>query len=218
MKQRWAPKAVLFDWDNTLADNWGAIHRAINAALSAMGHSTWTREETRERVRRSLRDSFPEMFGDRWEEARDIFYSTFREVQFENLGLCPGAANLLDALDRAGIPYGVVSNKTGDLLRAEAAHLGWTGRFAGAIVGAGDAAHDKPAPDPVHLALAPLAMPPAKSVWFVGDAAIDIECARAAGLSAALVGMPHAEADRIEMLAPELRVADCLELAQLVDE
>ena len=27
------PRAILFDWDNTLADNWAAIHGAMNVTL-----------------------------------------------------------------------------------------------------------------------------------------------------------------------------------------
>ncbi len=67
------PRAVLFDWDNTLIDSWVTIHEAMNAALAAMEHEAWTIDQTRERVRRSLREVFPEMFGDRWEEARQAF-------------------------------------------------------------------------------------------------------------------------------------------------
>ena len=37
------PRAILFDWDNTLADNWAAIHGAMNATLVAMGQAPWTR-------------------------------------------------------------------------------------------------------------------------------------------------------------------------------
>jgi len=70
------PRAILFDWDNTLVDAWGTIQLALNATLTAMGFPAWTMEETRLKVRASLRDSFPRMFGDRWLEARDIFYST----------------------------------------------------------------------------------------------------------------------------------------------
>jgi phosphoglycolate phosphatase-like HAD superfamily hydrolase len=43
------PAAVVFDWDDTLIDNWGAIRNALNAAFVAMGHETWTLAETRAR-------------------------------------------------------------------------------------------------------------------------------------------------------------------------
>ena len=72
-----APRAVIFDWDNTLVDSWGCILAAMNTTLKAMGHVEWTMEEAKNRVARSLRDSFPELFGDRWTEARDVFYAAF---------------------------------------------------------------------------------------------------------------------------------------------
>ena len=188
------PNAILFDWDNTLVDNWPTIHRALNAALAAMGQGTWTFEETLARVRESMRDSFPRMFGDRWPEARDIFYAAFREGHLDDLETVPGASDALSALHAAGVPLGVVSNKTGALLRAEAAHLGWSGYF-GAIVGAGDAPADKPDPAPIRMALEAMGHQPGAGVWYVGDAAIDIVCARAAGCQGVLIaaGRIHPE-------------------------
>ena len=65
-----APKALLFDWDNTLVESWDAIHHALVVTFEAMGHEPWSLDETKARVRRSLRDAFPALFGTRWEEAR----------------------------------------------------------------------------------------------------------------------------------------------------
>lgn len=189
-----APTAILFDWDNTLVDNWPTIHRALNATLVAMGHGTWTFEETLARVRESMRDRFPRMFGDRWPEAREVFYAAFRDGHLDDLETVTGAAEALGALHAAGIPLGVVSNKSGPFLRAEAEHLGWTG-FFGAIVGAGDARADKPDPAPIHMALKAMGCRPGTEVWYVGDAAIDIVCARAAGCHGVLIaaGRRHPE-------------------------
>ncbi len=115
-----APRAILFDWDNTLVDNWGAIHEALNLTLAAMGHPTWTYDETRLRVQRSLRDSFPQMFGERWPEARDLYYQSFSDVHLQTLRPMPGAAELLKELAASGLYLAVVSNKTGKFLRLEA--------------------------------------------------------------------------------------------------
>ena len=52
------PVALLFDWDNTLADTWPAIHHALAVTFRAMDREPWTFEETRARVRASARDSF----------------------------------------------------------------------------------------------------------------------------------------------------------------
>jgi len=63
------PRAILFDWDNTLVDTWVTIHEALNFLMRAMDRPEWSLAETRERVRLSLREAFPLYFGERWEEA-----------------------------------------------------------------------------------------------------------------------------------------------------
>ncbi|MDJ0896036.1 MAG: HAD family hydrolase [Alphaproteobacteria bacterium] len=181
------PRAILWDWDNTLVDNWDTIGDALNATLTAFGHAPWTMDEVRGRVRASMRDSFPKLFGDRWEEAGALFYRTFAERHLETLKPLPGADDALLAASRAGVYQAVVSNKTGRFLRAEAEVLGWSARF-GALVGAGDAACDKPAVEPVSLALEPGGIEPGPQIWFVGDNEIDVACARNAGCTAVLVG------------------------------
>src|SRR5882757_7072851 len=140
------PKAILFDWDNTLVDTWPCIGRATNITLEAMGHTPWTDAEVRARVAGSLRDTFPRIYGDRWEEARDIYYRAFKSTHLEMLKALAGAEEMLRFASKNGVHLGVVSNKTGEYLRAEAAHLGWNSLF-GRLVGAQDAQRDKPAPE-----------------------------------------------------------------------
>ncbi len=143
------PRAILFDWDNTLVDSWATIHEALNFVMDAMGKPVWSLADTQARVRLSLRESFPIHFGERWEEARAIYLDRFQEIHLERLKPLPGREAMLRSLVEQGIFLGVVSNKTGAFLRREVACLGWSG-FFGSIIGAGDAAADKPACEPVH--------------------------------------------------------------------
>jgi len=200
------PRAILFDWDNTLVDNWPTIHDALNATFEAMGHPTWTLAETRERVRASLRDSFPPMFGDRWEAARDIFYARFEARHIETLVPMPGAAALLNALPPDDRTAFLVSNKTGRYLRKEAAALDWE-RWLGRVVGAQDAPVDKPDRAPVDMALAPAGIAASRAVWFVGDTAMDMRCAHTAGCTAVLVGTATA-GDDFSTCRPHVHVTD----------
>jgi phosphoglycolate phosphatase len=186
------PRAILFDWDNTLVDNWGAIGNAMNATLAAMGQQTWTPQEIKARVKLSLRESFPGLFGARWQEARKIYYDSFRGTHLETLRAMPGSESLLRRLGERGLYLGVVSNKTGNLLRLEAAHLGWD-RLIAKLVGAGDASVDKPAVEPVELALDGSGIERGRSVWFVGDTDIDIDCAVAAGCAPIFIRWPGTE-------------------------
>jgi len=198
------PRAILFDWDNTLVDTFPVIHASLSDTFIHMGHAPWTEEEVRERIRLSLRDAFPVLFAERWEEARDVFYKAFETRHLQALTQMPGAAGLLAGLDGMGIPLGVVSNKTGRYLRAEAAHLGWDRNFR-ALVGAGDAARDKPEPDPAILALEACCVPVDAAVWFVGDSGVDMQIAHAAGLTPVLLRADPGPAGEFDAWPPALR-------------
>jgi phosphoglycolate phosphatase len=202
------PKAILFDWDNTLVDSWATIHDALNIVMAAMDKPPWTLEETRARVRLSLRESFPLHFGERWEEAREIYLDAFAAIHLDRLAALPGCEEMLRGLAEAEIYLGVVSNKTGRLLRLETERIGWSPLF-GSVVGAGDAIADKPAAAPVRLALAPSRLAAGDAVWFVGDTGIDMVCARNAGCVGVLLGAPAGASDaELRAAAPHLSFAD----------
>jgi phosphoglycolate phosphatase len=208
------PRAILFDWDNTLVDSWGTIHEALNLVMAAMERPLWSLDETRRKVRLSLRDSFPLHFGARWEEARQLYLDHFRAIHLDRLRALPGRAELLHGLAGDGVYLGVVSNKTGAVLRLEAERLGWAALF-GMIVGAGDAEADKPHPAPVRLALGPSGLTAGEAVWLVGDTGVDMQCARDSGCVPVLLGGDSGDADFVEF-GPRLAFADGASLFRFV--
>jgi phosphoglycolate phosphatase len=208
------PRAILFDWDNTLVDSWTTIHVALNAVMAAMEKPLWSLRETKERVRLSLRESFPLHFGDRWEEARQIYLDAFRTIHLDRLSALPGRGELLRGLVADGIFLGVVSNKTGTLLRREAEQIGWSGLF-GSIIGAGDAAQDKPDSAPVALALEPSGLEPGEAAWLVGDTGTDMECAYNSGCIPVLLGNRATEEEFLRC-APRLVFPDGASLFHFV--
>ena len=206
------PRALLFDWDNTLVDSWDTIHEALVVTFTAMGHEPWTLRETKLRVAKSLRDSFPALFGARWEEARQHYLDTFTAIHLARLKAIDGAEAMLAALAQSGFYLAVVSNKTGAVLRREAEHLGWTGHFT-RLVGAGDATLDKPHAAPVLMALAGSGIDCGEA-WYVGDTALDMECARNAGCFGVLLGARALEDESFARFPPDLHFAGCAELAR----
>ncbi len=207
------PSAILFDWDNTLVDNWGSVRAALNAALVAFGMEPWTIEETRARVRRSLRESFPELFGDDWERARGIFYRTFEAEHLATLRALEGAQAALSELSQGSV-LGVVSNKQGTLLRREADALGWTPLFH-RLVGATDAARDKPDPAPVKMALEGIELPQNASIWLVGDTALDMHAAHASGCVPVLFGKDELDQAALMRYPPAIHVQNHFELLDM---
>ncbi|MDV7338601.1 HAD family hydrolase [Terasakiella sp. A23] len=205
------PKALLFDWDNTLVDTWPAIHDAHNHTLVAMGKEAWTFEETKQRVRKSMRDSFPALYGDKWEKAGEIFYARFEESHIRELAPYDEAETMLKALYSKGYYLSVVSNKTGKYLREEADHLGWT-KYFNKILGAGDAQLDKPDPAPVDLALEGSGIARDSGVWFVGDTDVDLQCAHNSGCVGVLVRNEAPIKGEFDGIAPSWYFNNCMEL------
>jgi phosphoglycolate phosphatase len=210
------PEAILFDWDNTLVDSWAIIFDALNFTLNAFDKEPWTMSQVRERVRKSLRDSFPTLFGDDWEKAADVFYARFDDIHLTMISPFDGAAEMLADLSGRGIYLGVVSNKRGAYLRKEASHLGWDRHFA-KLVGATDASNDKPATDPVELALSGTPHKRGGQVWFVGDADIDMECAFNAELAPVLLRREAPEPQEFNDFQPLCHLENCLALSKLVE-
>jgi phosphoglycolate phosphatase len=213
-----APRVLLFDWDNTLVDTWPVIHASLADVFTHMGRTPWTLAEVRTRVRHSLRDSFPVLFGDRWEEARDVFYAAFERRHIEALAPAPGAEALLQALQVRGLALGVVSNKAGGYLRKEAAHLGWD-RYFKAVVGAGDATRDKPDLAAVQHALEAMDVAPDHDpalIWFVGDSNVDMQVAHAAGCLPVLIRPDAGPPGEFDSHPPGLHLPDCAALSRLV--
>jgi phosphoglycolate phosphatase len=180
--------------------------------LTAMGQEPWSLAEVRARVRASARETFPRLFGARAREAMEVFYDRFEAAHLDTLQTLPGADALLDALHAQGLYLAVVSNKHGAFLRREAEKLGWDQRFA-QLIGAGDAISDKPSPAPIAMALEGSGIACGDAVWYVGDALIDVDCARNAGCVSVLVGDGHgmetADAD------PDIRLSDLSALAMM---
>ena len=206
------PKALVFDWDNTLVDTWLVIHRALEVTFEAMGKRPWTLDETRQNVRASARESFPALFQERAEEAQRVFYDSYENEHLDVLTPLPGAEELLTALAANNRVFmSVLSNKKGALLRRELAHLGWDHLF-GVAVGALDAARDKPALEALSAALTGCNAQPGPEVWIVGDTDIDMKCASDHGCQAILVRAEGPKEREFGLFEPLVWATDCHDL------
>ena len=144
------PKAIIFDWDSTLIDNWQSIANALNATLIQMGKAPWSVAQVRQNSKNSAREAFPRLFGDQLKDALDFFYKAFRELHLTAIQPLPGAENLLQFLREEGIYSGIISNKNGTFLRKEIKKLDWNKYFDN-VLGASDLDVDKPSKEILKL-------------------------------------------------------------------
>ncbi len=104
MPERKIPRAILFDWDNTLVESWGVIHEAMNLTLAAMGHPHWTREETRDAGARLPARFIPEHVRRPLAGRGAGLLQRFAAIHLQHLRALPGAGEMLaDLAVRASI-------------------------------------------------------------------------------------------------------------------
>lgn len=174
------PRAIIYDWDNTLVDSWPLIQRSIDETLIEMGHEPWGLEKVKGSIHQSMRESFPQLFGDKWVEAGKFYKESYLKYHLE-IAFLEGAKELIKTVNESGIMQFVISNKMGPTLRQECQELKVDDLFF-AIIGAHDANNDKPSRDPVDLALMGSDLDPKNDViWFIGDTIADISCALNSG-------------------------------------
>ncbi|MFK7867383.1 MAG: HAD family hydrolase [Alphaproteobacteria bacterium] len=181
------PKAILFDWDNTLVNSWTTIAHCLNHVFEAYGMEAWSLETVKQRSRKSLRDNFPILFGDAWEDAKEIYYGEYRKIHLERLTPLPNAEILLNHLTDLNIPLGIVSNKMDENLQKELRALRWDGYFKMAY-GSGSSPHDKPHPASGIKAVAEFGLMPNHDILYVGDVHLDVQFAHNLGVRSVLIG------------------------------
>ncbi|MEN6473645.1 MAG: HAD family hydrolase [Syntrophaceae bacterium] len=179
-------EAVIFDMDGTLLDTLKEIADAMNAALATLGYPPHHYDAYREYVGFGMdvlaRRVLPEGHKDdavvvRLVEAMRVIYG--RDHAFLSRPY-DGIPELLDALVDKGVAMTILSNKPDEFTRAMAERL--LGRWRFEIVrGIIPGRPRKPEPDAAQEMARSLNLSPQKIV-FMGDSAIDMLTARAAGM------------------------------------
>jgi len=176
---------VLFDLDGTLVDTAPDMVGALQATQAAHAVEPLPYAAARQHVSNGalglLRAGFPGMairFGDRYHAE---FLERYAAALCEGSRVFAGLDALLDRLDEAGCPWGVVTNKPAHLTAPLLEALGLASRSACTV--SGDTLPVRK-PDPAPLLLAcDMAGIASQRTLYAGDAARDIEAGAAAGMT-----------------------------------
>lgn len=179
------PRAVLFDLDGTLVDTAPDLGRAANQVRAEADLAPLPVADYRPVASAGARGLLKVAFGigpdhPDFPARRERFLEHYRAGISRESRLFPGFDAVLAAFERAGVRWGIVTNKPQWLTDPLVADLGLATRSA-VTLGAIDGLAPKPAPDALLRACAVLGLRPDDCVY-VGDDQRDVAAARAAGM------------------------------------
>lgn len=178
-------KAVLFDFDGTLADTAPDLGHALNRQRIARGLTevpiTQIRSVASAGARGLLGLSFNIKPGDDgYESMRDEFLDFYTQRLCHDTCLFPGVEALLNQMETMNLPWGIVTNKPARFTRPLIQMLGLTQRVACVICG-DETAHIKPHPEPLLAASNKMTVSPTHCIY-LGDDIRDVQASLAAGM------------------------------------
>ncbi|MER5961854.1 HAD family hydrolase [Streptomyces sp. NPDC002057] len=177
---------VIFDNDGVLVDSEPISNTLLAGYLTELGHPTTYEESVRDYMGSAMHrihELVEERSGQRLPaEFDETFHGrVFAAFQAE-LEAVPGAAEVVEQLAGAGVPYCVASSGSHERIRVGHRKTGLDGLFRDEIVfSAEDVGRGKPSPDLFLHAAARMGVAPERCV-VVEDSALGVEAAVAAGM------------------------------------
>ena len=176
---------VFFDLDGTLADTAPDLVAAANQLLIARKRAVLPYEILRPRASAGARGLIAGAFGIEpghpdFNHLRDEFFANYESALLVNSVLFDGIDELLNQLDQAKLPWGIVTNKHERFTHPLTELMGLRQRAASTVSG-DTTPHAKPHPEPILHAAKLAQVDPTKGLY-VGDDIRDIVAGKAAGM------------------------------------
>ena len=176
---------VFFDLDGTLADTAPDLVAATNKLLLARNLSPKPYTELRPCASAGARGLIGGAFGIGTDhpdfiELRDEFFINYESALLVDSKLFDGIDHLLQQMDEAKLPWGIVTNKSERFTNPLVKLMGLHHRSASTVSG-DTTPHSKPHPEPILHAARVANIDPTKSIY-VGDDIRDIVAGKAAGM------------------------------------
>jgi phosphoglycolate phosphatase len=176
---------VFFDLDGTLADTAPDLVAATNQLLLARGLEPKPYEFLRPYASAGARGLLDGAFGISTEHPdfiplRDEFFENYEKALLVDSKLFDDMERLLEAMESASVPWGIVTNKSERFTNPLVKLMGLHERSASTVSG-DTTPHSKPHPEPILHAARLAQVDPTKSLY-VGDDIRDVLAGKAAGM------------------------------------
>lgn len=183
-------RAVLFDFDGTLADTASDLTRALNRLRTGRGLPELALDTLRPYASSGARGLLQAGLGilpehPEYKPLRKAFLEHYAAGVCEDTRLFPGIDALLAALESSGVRWGIVTNKSTRLTRMLVAALGLDNRVACVVCG-DTTPHLKPHPASLLHAARELQLA-TQDCLYLGDDLRDIQAAQSAGMRSVAV-------------------------------
>jgi len=186
MKKAVSPyHGVFFDLDGTLADTAPDLVAAANQLLEARNLPLKPYEFLRPYASAGARGLLEGAFGISPEHPdfislRDEFFANYEKALLVHSKLFEGVDHLLEQMEQANLPWGIVTNKSERFANPLTDLMGLRQRAVSTVSG-DTTAHSKPHPEPILHAARIANIDPTKSIY-VGDDVRDVIAGKAAGM------------------------------------
>ena len=176
---------IFFDLDGTLADTAPDLVAATNELLSARNLPLKPFEQLRPCASAGARGLIGSAFGIDTKHPdfialRDEFFANYEKALCVHSKLFDGMGHLLNQLESAQLPWGIVTNKSERFTNPLMELMGLSQRSASTVSG-DTTPHSKPHPEPILHAARIANLDPNKSLY-VGDDIRDVIAGKAAGM------------------------------------
>ncbi|MBI3647748.1 MAG: HAD family hydrolase [Actinobacteria bacterium] len=189
--------AVVFDMDGTLFDSWQVVTDAFIATVLKAGGDPYSPQEVIDAFRFGPpRAILEHLIGRATDTDLADYHSRIRRDAW-SVRPYPGMLKAIEGL-AASVPVAIFSGadlESVDILLA-ATDLR---PYFKAVVGGDEVAEPKPAPDGLLLACSRLGVKPADAAY-VGDSALDVGAARAAGMLAVAASWGHLDTSDADLV------------------
>ena len=211
-------KAVIFDFDYTLADSSAGIIECINFALGEMELNHVTAEAACRTIGLSLSETFLTL-GEHHEQHRcDEFHQLFvrraDDVMVNLTTLYDAVPGMVETLRQRGLRLGIVSTKYQRRITEVLKREGVMGYFD-VVIGGDDVEQHKPHPQGLFEAVERLECS-LESVVYVGDSVVDAELAKRAGVPLVVVLSGVTPEEHFEGYNPIAMVEDIGHLPKVI--
>ena len=188
-------RAILFDLDGTLIDQFQAIHKAFSQVISQMGFPTPDYETVKKSVGGASETTMAKLIGkENAKEGVKLLRPIFEKEMLNGLKALPGASEVLNFCQANNIKAAVLTNKHGPHARRVCEYLKFSPKL-NFVLGANDTEWKKPDPLLTNLALQKIEGTKDDTIY-VGDSPYDLKTAQNVGMPCLLVSTgTHSESE-----------------------